>query len=156
MKTATLTSQQDYHSSIAAGISPEDALDKISRVNEWWALDFKGRAKNIGDTFTVHFGDTRVDFKIAEAIPGKKVTWLVTDCWLPWLNDKHEWTGTEVVFDIVQENGLTKIDVTHVGLTPDIECYEGCKQGWDHFIKVSLLKFLNGGTGGPVPKGQNA
>lgn len=155
MKTATLTAQQDYHSSIAANISPEEALDKISRVNEWWALDFKGSARNAGDTFTVQFGETRVDFKIAEAIPGKKVSWLVTDCWLPWLNDKHEWTGTEVVFEISQENGATKIDVTHVGLTPEAECYDSCQKGWDHYIKVSLLKFLNGGTGGPVEKGKS-
>jgi len=155
MKTATLTSQQDYRSSIVANVTAEEAYEKIARINEWWAMNFEGSARNTDDTFTIHFGDTRVDFKITEAIPGKKSNLYVTDCWLPWLNDKTEWTGTEVVFELSQEGDSTKIDVTHVGLTPDIECYNGCKQGWDHFIKLSLLKFLNEGQGMPVDKGRS-
>jgi hypothetical protein len=152
MKTATLT-DQSYHSSIVVNTSAMDAYDKISRVNEWWAANFKGSAKNLGDVFIVTFGDTYVTFKITEAVPGKKVTWLVTDSCLPWQNDKNEWTDTEIVFEISKGNGTTKVDMTHVGLTPEVECFENCQTGWNHYINRSLCQFMNEGQG-VLQKGQ--
>ena len=147
MKAATLTQQQNYHSSILVNASANEAFGKISRVNEWWALNFKGSAKNAGDVFTINWGETYVTFKLTEAIPAKKVTWLVTDCYLPWLNNKTEWTSTEVVFEISEEDCATKVDMTHMGLTPDVECYEDCETGWNHYIKKSLFKFIEEGQG---------
>ena len=149
MNTETLTEQKNYHSSITANISAEEAYVKISKVNNWWALNFEGSAQKKGDVFTVRFGDTFVTFKIAVAIPGRKFTWYAMDCLLPWLNDKTEWTGTEIVFEISRENNATKIDMTHIGLTPEVECYDQCEKGWDHFIKESLFKFVTEGTGLP-------
>lgn len=146
MKTATLT-EQSYHSSIAVNESAMEAYDKISRVNEWWATNFEGSAKNLGDVFTVRFGETYVTFKITEAILGKKVTWLVTDSYLPWQNDKTEWTDTKVVFEISRGNNATKIDMTHIGLTPEVECFENCQAGWNHYIQKSLFKFMEEGQG---------
>ncbi len=63
--------QKNYHSSITAAITPQEAFASIANVNAWWAKNFKGRATTLGDTFTVQFGDTKVDFEIVEAIPGK-------------------------------------------------------------------------------------
>ena len=147
MKAATLTEQQNYHSSIAVNASAMEVFDKISRVNEWWAANFEGSAKNVGDVFKIWWGETTVTFKIMEAIPGRKVTWLVTDCNLPWLKDIKEWKDTEVVFEISEENGATKVDMTHVGLTPEVECFENCQAGWNHYIKKSLFKFIEQGQG---------
>ena len=146
MKTATLT-EQSYHSCIVVNESAMEAYDKISRVNEWWAANFEGSAKNSGDVFTVRFGETYVTFKLTEAIPGKKVTWLVTDSYLPWQNDKTEWTDTKIVFEISTENNATKIDMTHLGLTPEVECFENCQAGWNHYIQKSLFKFMEEGRG---------
>jgi len=149
MQTATLPAEKSYCSSIAANITAEEAYEKISLVNEWWALNFEGSARKTGDIFTVRFGDTAVTFKIAEAIAGKKITWYVMDSYLPWLNNKTEWTNTKIVFEIVQLHNSVKITMTHIGLLPGIECYDNCKKGWDHFIKESLLKFITEGTGLP-------
>jgi hypothetical protein len=146
MKAATLT-DQSYHSSIVVNESATEAFNKISRVNEWWAENFEGSAKNLGDVFSVRWGETFVTFNIAEAVPGKKVTWLVTDCYLPWQNDKTEWTGTEVVFEISKKDNSTKIDMIHVGLTPEVECFENCQAGWNHYIQKSLFKFMEEGQG---------
>lgn len=146
MKTATLT-EQSYHSSIVVNESALQAYNKISRVNEWWAANFEGSAKNLGDVFTVRFGETYVTFKLTEAVPGKKVTWLVTDSYLPWQNDKTEWTDTRIVFEISTENNATKIDMTHMGLTPEVECFENCQAGWNHYIQKSLFKFMEEGLG---------
>jgi hypothetical protein len=47
--------EQDYHSSFTANISPREAFEKISRVNEWWSLNFEGESSKLGDVFTVRF-----------------------------------------------------------------------------------------------------
>ena len=52
----------DYTCSIQTSASAEEAYDKIARVSEWWAKNFKGSARNPGDAFTVRFGETFVDF----------------------------------------------------------------------------------------------
>ncbi|HEY4195645.1 MAG TPA: hypothetical protein VGM63_08915 [Mucilaginibacter sp.] len=52
----------------------------------------EGASEKLNDVFTVRFdGGTFVIFKVTESIPGEKIAWLVTDCYLPWLKDKTEW-----------------------------------------------------------------
>jgi hypothetical protein len=140
---------KSFHRTITANASAEKAFEKIAKVGDWWAKSFVGKALNVGDTFRIEFGTTWVNFKITEAIPNKKIVWFVTDCYLPWLKDKTEWTNTEVVFELSSDNNKTKIDFTHIGLIPEIECYENCEQGWTRFVTISLLKFINEGQGLP-------
>ena len=105
-----------------------------------------GSAEKLNDKFTVPFGETSfVDFVISEMITNKKVVWRVIDCYLPWFNDEKEWNNTEVVFELSKENGKTKIDFTHIGLVPEVECYDVCEKGWDGHITESLVKFINEG-----------
>jgi hypothetical protein len=133
-----------------ANASAEEAMKKISQVNLWWKKDFYGSAEKLNDTFTVPFGELNgeksfVDFTISELVPNKKVTWKVTDCYLPWFKDKKEWNNTEVVFKLSEGNGNTKIDFTHIGLVPKVECYEACEKGWDGHVTKDLEKFINKG-----------
>ena len=141
--------QKNYHNSITAAVTPAQAFAGIANVGAWWAKSFKGRAMNPGDKFTVQFGETKVDFEITEAIPEKRVVWHVTDCYLPWLNNKTEWTGTSVEWDISSNAGATQIDMTHIGLFPGVECYEDCKTGWNGHITGSLHNLLTKGAGQP-------
>ena len=104
----------------------------------------------MNDKFTVPFGELNgeiafVDFMISELVPNKKVTWKVLDCNLPWFKDKKEWNNTEVVFILSEENGKTTIDFTHIGLVPEVDCYEACEKGWDGHITRDLVKFMNEG-----------
>jgi len=141
---------KDFHRTITVNASAADAFKHISQVNLWWAKNFKGKAEKVGDTFTVRFGDTFVDFHIRELIPDKKVAWKVTDCNLDWINNKKEWNGTEVVFEISEKKNSSQIDFTHVGLVPGVECYNDCEVGWDGHITDSLVKFINEGKGLPA------
>ncbi len=141
--------QKNYQCSISAAVTPAAAFDGIANVGAWWAKNFKGRATTSGDTFRVEFGTTWVDFEIGEAIPGKRVVWNVTGCYLHWLKDKTEWTGTSVEWDISSNSGVTQIDMTHVGLFPGVECYEACEVGWSGHIKGSLQNLLTTGVGQP-------
>jgi hypothetical protein len=140
---------KNYHRTLTVKAPAEKAMKKISRVNGWWAKDVKGIAEKLNDKFTVNFGETFVDFKINELVPNKKVVWLVTDCYLGWINNKKEWNNTEVVFEISENDGKTKIDFTHIGIVPGVECYESCEKGWDGHLKGSLGEFINTVKGKP-------
>lgn len=141
--------QQNFHCSFTTNVSAQEAINGISLVDEWWAKDFEGSSQNLDDVFTVRFGETFVTFKITELIPNTKAVWTVTNCYLPWINNKTEWTGTKVVFEISTENDATKIDFTHVGLIPKTECYNDCIKGWTEHVPGSLFKLLNEGKGQP-------
>jgi hypothetical protein len=141
--------QQNYRGSIAAGITPQEAFEGIAQVNGWWAKNFEGSAEKLNDVFTVHFGDTFVTFKVTESIPGEKLAWHVTDCYLPWLNDKTEWNGTTVLFEISPLGDDTQVTMTHIGLVPEVECFDMCEAGWNQHFKGSLLKMLTAHAGVP-------
>lgn len=140
---------KNFHTTIKVNASAEDAMKKISQVDGWWAKKFTGKAEKLNDKFTVDFGKTFVDFKISELVPNKKVVWKVTDCNLHWINNKKEWNGTEVIFELSGKNKSTQIDFTHVGLVPGVECYNDCEVGWTGHVTNSLVQFINDGKGIP-------
>ena len=141
--------QQNYQSSIAADFTPAEAFEAIGRVSEWWARNIEGSTTKLNDVFTVHFGETYVTFEITESVPNEKIAWHVTDCYLPWLKDKTEWTGTTVVFEISPSGDETQVTMTHIGLVPEVECYNGCEAGWNKYIKGSLFKLITEHVGVP-------
>jgi hypothetical protein len=141
--------KQDYQNSISVTASAEETFGKINKVSEWWSGSFKGKSQKPGDTFSVHFGETFVDFKIIEFVPNKKTVWEVTDCNLQWIENKKEWKDTKIVWEISPENKKTKVSMTHVGLVPEVECYKDCKVGWDFYVEKSLFKLLTEDEGLP-------
>lgn len=143
--------EQDYHSSFTATISPREAFEKISRVSEWWSTNFEGSSSKLGDVFTVRFkaGDWYT-IKIDELIPAKKIVWNVIDAEQTWHEDRKEWAGTKIVWEITPVKNGTEVTMTHVGLVPEFECYDKCKMGWDWLMQNSLSKLLNEGKGLPV------
>lgn len=143
---------KNYHRSITVNATPEEAMKKISQVNHWWIKGFSGSAEKQNDHFTVQFGQVSgeasyVDFVATEMEENRKAVWKVTDCNLPWFKDKKEWNNTEVVFELSPENGKTRIDFTHVGLVPEVECYQICEKGWDGHVTQGLVKFIDEGVG---------
>ena len=141
--------KKNFHRTITVNAPASEAIKKINQVNLWWAKNFSGKAEKLSDKFAVHFGDTFVNFQISELVPGKKVVWKVTDCNLHWIKAKKEWKGTEVVFELSEQKGKTKIDFTHIGLVPGIECYKDCEEGWNGHVTNSLANFINKGKGEP-------
>lgn len=141
--------QQDLSLVLTVKASAKETMKNISQVNLWWAKNFKGQASKLNDEFSVYFGDTYVNFRISEVISDKKITWLVTDCNLHWIQDKKEWNNTEVVWSLTEQDGKTQIDFVHKGLTTESECYDSCEPGWTHHIKDSLVKLIEKGKGFP-------
>ena len=138
----------DFNSSISAKISADEEIKKISNVPEWWGVTFAGSSERQDEKFTVKMtGDSYFNFTVVELTPGKRVVWLVTDCYMPWYSDKKEWTNTRLVFDLHENNGVTEVNFKHEGLTPNVECYKDCESGWTHWIKTSLFSYLTTGKG---------
>lgn len=141
--------KQNFQLTCKVNASAKEAMQKISQVNKWWAKNYNGKSEKLNDTFSVHFGDTFVDFKISELISNQKVVWQVTNCNLHWIKAKKEWNGTEVVFELDEKAKTTNIHFTHIGLAPGCECYNDCEVGWTGHLKNSLVKLINEGKGMP-------
>jgi hypothetical protein len=59
-----------------------------------------------------------------------------------------QWNDTRLVWDIQHKN-KTQIMMTHVGLTPEIECFHDCEKGWNFYVKESLAKLITENKGSP-------
>ena len=73
----------------------------------------------------------------------------VTDSELGSFQNPQEWTGTTIIFDIVENVDKTEIHFTHLGLVPEFQCFDSCSKGWDYYFKGSLYKFVTTGKGTP-------
>jgi hypothetical protein len=86
--------------------------------------------------------------KLTEVIPNEKIVWLVTESYLSFLDDKEEWSGTRISFEISKKDNQTQLHFTHIGLVPESECYQSCFQGWNYFLH-SLQQLITTGKGQP-------
>jgi len=144
---------QDYHTSIVVDATAQDTFKSINSVTKWWTENMEGGSQKLNDEFIVRFGDVHYSKqKLVEVIPDKKVVWLVTDSKLSFLKDKQEWTGTKISFEIVAHGNKTQINFTHIGLAPDIECYDSFSNAWGQYIQQSLFGLIATGKGQPTGK----
>lgn len=142
--------RNNYTHAFTVLASPERVHGAINDVVGWWTINTDGHTKQPGDEFTVQFGDVhRSTQRITEVVPGERVVWRVTESRLPWLKDAEEWTGTDIVFAMTRTEEGTRLTVTHIGLTPQVECFAQCEKGWDFFIGTSLHLLITTGVGQP-------
>lgn len=138
-----------YNCTFSVPQSAAQVLQSVCDVKKWWTEHVEGETEKTGDTFTIRFGETWVNFRVTKIEPGKGVEWLVTDCNLHWLEDKKEWNDTRMQFDLSENGDGTTMSVTHLGLTPQLACYDNCKKGWDFYAGESLPKLITENTGKP-------
>lgn len=135
---------QDFTTTIWVDQSPAEAYKIILNVRAWWSglygESFEGSSGQLGDEFSflagggVHF--TRQ--KLVELVPDKKVTWLVTEANLSFVDKTDEWMGTKISFDISGEGDKTKVVFTHIGLVPQFQCYDSCAPAWTQYMQERL------------------
>ena len=145
--------EQDYHISITVDATAHEAFNCINSVTKWWTENLEGSSQKLDDEFIVRFGDVHYSRqKLVEVVPDKKVVWLVTDSKLNFIEDKQEWTNTKITFEISTQNDKTKIHFTHIGLVPEIECFDACSNAWSQYIHQSLWRLVTTGKGQPDKK----
>ena len=132
--------------------TPEEVFAAVSDVRGWWSGEIEGDTDRLGAEFTDRHGDVhRSTQRIAELVPGRRVVWHVVDSNLSFLNHTDEWTGTDIVFDLSPEQGKTEVRFTHVGLAPQIECYDICSSAWSMLINGNLQNLIATGEVQPDP-----
>jgi hypothetical protein len=147
-----MTNQNLTHT-ITVDQTPEEAFAAINNVRGWWSGEIEGNTAQLGDEFTYRYKDIHFSKqRITESIPGKKVVWLVLDSYLSFVEDKTEWNGTKVTFEIAKKDGKTEIVFTHVGLTSAEQCFNGCNNAWGSLINSSLRNLIAAGKGQPFPR----
>jgi len=116
---------KDYTTSFTVDQSPEEAFDAINNVRGWWS---------------------------EEVIPSKKVVWLVVDNDFNFTEDKSEWKGTTIIFEIFPKGYKSEIRFTHLGLVPEYQCFEVCSNAWGSYMSGSLRSLITTGKGKPNQK----
>ena len=144
---------ESYTISYMVDQSQQEVFDAINNVREWWSGEIDGRTDKLGAEFTYRYQDLhRTTQKITELVPGKKVVWHIVDSHINFVQDKAEWNGTDVVFEIERKGARTELRFTHVGLVPAIECYGDCSGAWGFYINDSLRGLITTGEGQPNKK----
>src|SRR6218665_3348598 len=111
---------------------PAEVFAAINDVRAWWSgppaptePKIDGRTDVLGAEFGYRVTDVHYSrFRITELLAPTRVAWLVLDSELTFVEEKEEWTGTTVTFDVSEHGGRTRVVFTHLGLVPEHECYE--------------------------------
>lgn len=151
--TATTDPTRDgYSTSFTVEQSPDEVFAAVMDVSAWWTGEIEGSADAVGTEFSYRHPPQHYSLqRVIELDPSRRVVWRVLDSHLSFISEPAEWTGSEIVFDIVQVAGGTELRFTHVGLVPDVECFGACSAGWLHYVSGSLRSLITTGVGLPDP-----
>ena len=142
--------KRSFTTTISVDQTPNEAFAAVNNVRGWWSGEIEGEADKLGAEFTYRYQNMhRSKQKITDLVPNKKVVWHVLDSSLSFLKDKSQWTGTDIVFDVLAKDGKTEVRFTHVGLAPQIECYGSCSNAWSMLVNGNLRKLITTGKTQP-------
>ena len=138
----------DFTTTILVDQTPAEVFAAINHPKNWWSGEISGSAEKLNDEFTYRYKDFHFSKqRIVEMIPDKKVVWLVTESLINYVEDKNEWTGTKMSFDITEQDNKTLLRFSHIGLVPQIECFDSCSNSWSQLIRQSLFSLITTGEG---------
>lgn len=136
----------DYTQRVAVKATAKEACEALSRrIPEWWGSTDRS-IEQVGDVFTITFGEALWTFKITEFVRGEKLTW---DCIDGQPEFNGEWIGHQLEWTINQGEEQSVIQLRQIGLNSDLPCYDICSAAWDRFILSSLKALLETGKGQP-------
>lgn len=146
---------QSYKKFIDVTADPVTAFDALTKgVGHWWTRPDTPLIR-VGDRakFTFPPGKSYWTFELSGVDHPSCVEWTCVDALHIHEGQpkeiETEWLGTKVVWGITELRGGSKIEMEHIGLTPELLCYDICQAGWDMFFLGSLKQYLNTGQGTP-------
>jgi uncharacterized protein YndB with AHSA1/START domain len=142
---------ENFRSTFVVPQSPEEVFAAVINPKRWWTGDVEGSAERVGDEFSYRYGEAHYSKqKVTEIVPGHKIVWRVVDSELSGPEDPSEWTGTEITFEINEQDDQTELQFSHLGLVPEFECFDSCSSAWGFYINGSLRHLITTGEG-PTP-----
>lgn len=121
--------------------SAKEIYNVLLQIDKWWlgiyGEQISGGGQKLDDEFRytagngVHYSKQ----KLVELVPEKKITWQVAESHLSFLQDKNEWTGTKIGFEIMPTANVTEVIFSHEGLTRQLECYNACSGAWTQYME---------------------
>ena len=136
-------SARSFSAAFTVDATPAQVYDVINDVRAWWSGELEGNTSAVGDEFTYRYQDLhRSRQRITELVPGQRVVWHVVEAELNFVDDKDEWTGTDIIFDITRKADGTELRFTHAGLLTNAECFNDCSSAWSHYINGALHKLI--------------
>ena len=146
-------STTDFTTSFVVNASPEEVFNAVNNIRGWWSESVEGNTDQLNETFLYYYKDVHISkMKIVEMVPYSRVVWEVLGNHFNFVEDKTEWKGNKIVFEITPKDGQTELKFTHVGLTTAYECYDVCHDAWTSYIQGSLKDLITTGTGKPNAK----
>lgn len=128
--------------------SPTQVFKVVTNVRGWWQGLFEeeivGNTSELNEEFTFRAGGGLhyTKLKLVELVPNQKVTWLVTEAELSFVEKTDEWIGTKIIFDISRKEDKTQVTFTHEGLNNEIECYDRCSSAWQMYLTQKFLTLV--------------
>lgn len=148
--TATSARTEDFTAELKLPTRPETVAEWFTTaagVSRWWGPTEGDGA--VGGTLVTSFGEYGVNaMRVREAGPSR-VVWepVVPEGSTP-TGHTLEWLGTTVEFDFVRTATGTELRFRHVGLGPQLECWQACTGAWAQFL-ASIEALATTGTGTP-------
>ncbi|WP_417358860.1 SRPBCC family protein [Galbibacter sp.] len=119
--------------------TPVEVFNAINNVRNWWPGEIEGETAKLHAEFSYNLPEKHYSKqRISEFIIGKKIVWKVLESNLGFIQNKSEWQGTDIIFEIASKGDKTKLHFTHRGLSPLAECYQACLKGWTTLINDNL------------------
>jgi len=147
---------EDYFASIEVSATPDASFDAVAtQMDQWWTETTEGALNKVGDTVTVifppDFGYWTFEAKVLER--GSVLEMVCIDArhhveGQP-IEIDREWVGTRIEWRFVRSGDKTRVSLTHHGLSPHLNCWDICQDGWNYFFMHSLCRFLNGDGASP-------
>jgi uncharacterized protein YndB with AHSA1/START domain len=140
----------DYNRTIQVSATPERVFGTLTTAAEfgaWWA-PAAGSAAEGGELRVTFDGiEQPLVLRVKQATRPSAVIWDVVACdFLP------DWVGTTPAFTLsASGGGGCAVEFRHEGLSPELDCYEMCRAGWDQYLP-SLRDYLQSGTGNPYTR----
>lgn len=125
------------------------ALSTIEGLASWWTEKTSGGA-DVGKTisFQFHRPDGKViggfEMEVLKQELFKRVQWIC-------VKGPEEWIGTEIAFDLNQENEFTIVLFGHRNWKESSEFTAHCSTKWAVFL-LSLKELIETGKGKPAPR----
>ena len=147
-------SQQNYAREIFVKATPEQVFDALTTgYGHWWTKPGNVFSA-VGDAVVFRFPPDHGHWTFeATEISAARIKLKCIDAHHigPDFSKEleKEWLGTYLIWEFAPRGNQTRINFTHIGLTPALHCYDICEEGWDHFFVGSLKAYLETGTGTP-------